>query len=454
MQYHPYAFAERMALFWHNLFATGNHKVNNAALMLQQIATLRQSTSRPAPYAFADLLADVSRDPAMSIWLDSVLNDAHGNSVPNENYARESMELYSLGADNGYNQQDITQLALALSGWSYLVAPADRVTNPADPNQQIAARGTFWVYDGSTPLPAGAFLWDDLSPNTQPTVAPTMRVSGARASITFLGQAFDANAAPAAGRALGEAVLRSIVTSRASNCAAFLASRLTQHFVAPSDLVSATDLSDLAGAIQTQGFDMRAVLKLLLKSNWFYAAANRWSLVEGPVSWIVRAARQLGPDLATADSRTPRGFPAWTQVAPAFEQAGMALLDPNGPNGWKEHTAWMNSNTMRFRTKMAAGLALGETFGQSSTVNTALFPTAVADWFPAAAYPTGPASAVEVFDRLVALLQPAPIPTVVRDAWFTLLGLGGTAFVWDATGQKKARELAYLILCSPSGQLY
>src|SRR5437870_5603669 len=132
MQYAPYAFAERMALFWHNLFATGWHKVNNAALMLQQQATLRaHGLDR-----FDDLLVLVSKDPAMAIWLDSVQNNAAGTSVPNENYAREVMELYSLGADNGYSQADITELARALSGWSFTVPAAGAITDPTAPSRQ------------------------------------------------------------------------------------------------------------------------------------------------------------------------------------------------------------------------------------------------------------------------------------------------------------------------------
>jgi len=71
----------------------------------------------------------------------------------------------------------------------------------------------------------------------------------------------------------------------------------------------------------------------------------------------------------------------------------------------------------------------------------------VAGWFPAA-----PASGADVLARLVALLQPAPIPGSVSGAW--LQSLWPASFTWDAAGQLRARELAYLILCSPSGQLY
>jgi uncharacterized protein (DUF1800 family) len=439
MQYHPHAFAERMALFWHNLFATGNQKVGNAALMLGQIQTLRTlGLAR-----FDDLLVAVSKDPAMAIWLDSVLNNAAGSRVPNENYAREVLELYSLGADNGYTQQDITQLALALSGWSFTVDAAQRAANPASPDQLTASGGSFRLQDG-TALAAGTYAWDNLS--TPAAAARSMHVSGARAVISFLGQLFDVSIAPA-GWAPGEDAVRSIVAARPAQCAAFLAGRLLTHFVTSS--YSQADRDDLAGRIVALSFDLRAVMKELLKSSYFYEPAHRYALVEGPVSWTVRAARQLGMGLAAADAQAPnKGFPAWALVgSPYFEQAGMKLLDPGGPNGWKEDRAWLNSNTIRYRTKLAAAVALGEGFSQGGAT-VPLFPSSVDGWFPAP-----PADAAAVLARLTALLQPAPIPAAVSDAWLAALWPPAT-FGWAAADKNKARELALLILCSPSGQLY
>jgi hypothetical protein len=124
----------------------------------------------------------------------------------------------------------------------------------------------------------------------------------------------------------------------------------------------------------------------------------------------------------------------------------MKLLDPSGPNGWKEDVAWLNTTSIRYRTRQAAALALGSAQAAGGS-DSLLFPTDVARWFPVA-----PASPAEVLARLVALLQPAPIPAAVSGAW--LAGLWPSAFAWDAAGQLRARELAYLILCSPSGQLY
>jgi hypothetical protein len=231
--------------------------------------------------------------------------------------------------------------------------------------------------------------------------------------------------------------------------AQFLARRLVHHFVtgAPAQI----DLDDVAEMIRVDAaFDLRVALERLLSSRWFFDPANRFALVEGPVSWAVRAARALGPPLAAAAGATAatNRFPAWAMVADFFEAAGMRLLDPAGPNGWKEDAAWLNSGTARFRTRLAAALALGETFRQGDA-NRAIFPSDPDAWFPAP-----PATPGDVLARLVALLQPAPIPDAVSADWLARLWPAGTPFAWDEAGRQRARALAFLVLCSPSGQLY
>jgi len=435
MQHNPHAFQERMALFWHNFFATGWHKVDNAALMLKQYQLFRDQGLAK----FDDLLVAVSKDPAMALWLDSVLNNASGTKIPNENYAREVLELYSLGADNGYSQTDITQLARALSGWSFSIAEADYIANPASPSQRKAANAHFKVYDGSALSPDARVWWGGTAISSY-----TMHGTG---SISLFGQTLDITTT-ANGWAKGENALRSILTLKGSNCAMFLAQRLLIHFV--SATYSPQDQADVAALIQTSNFDLRVVMKALLRSRYFFDAAHRHALAEGPVSWLVRAAKALCPGLGAASTQNPRGYPAWrlvTNNANTFDQMGMRLLDPGGPNGWKEHLAWLNSNTLRYRTKAAAALALAETRSYNGT-SYPLFPTAVAtDWFP-----VSPATAQAVYDRLLDLLQPGPIPPTVSTAWLT--ALWPSTFAWDAASQTKARELAFLILCSPAGQLY
>ena len=102
---------ERMALIWHDWFATSEDKVGSQQQMLDQTDTFR----RLGLGSFQDLFLAVTQDPAMLIWLDGTSNNRWD---PNENYAREMMELFSLGADRGaYTETDVREMARALTGW-------------------------------------------------------------------------------------------------------------------------------------------------------------------------------------------------------------------------------------------------------------------------------------------------------------------------------------------------
>jgi uncharacterized protein (DUF1800 family) len=109
MLHTPHPLLERMTLFWHGHFAVSAAKVTDAELMFQQNALLR----RRALNDFRALVHDVSRDPAMLIYLDSATNR---KGRPNENFARELMELFCLG-EGQYSEQDVQQLARCFTGW-------------------------------------------------------------------------------------------------------------------------------------------------------------------------------------------------------------------------------------------------------------------------------------------------------------------------------------------------
>ncbi|MHB8532879.1 MAG: DUF1800 domain-containing protein [Solirubrobacteraceae bacterium] len=103
---------ERMTFVWHDWFANSNEKVNDQQRMLDQNGLLREH----ALGSFQDLFTAVTRDPAMLVFLDGIYNSKWD---PNENYAREMMELFSLGADRGaYTETDVREMARALTGWT------------------------------------------------------------------------------------------------------------------------------------------------------------------------------------------------------------------------------------------------------------------------------------------------------------------------------------------------
>jgi uncharacterized protein (DUF1800 family) len=107
---------EKMALFWHNHFATALSKVERLPLMHQQNRTLRKL----AVGKFSTLCLALARDPAMVIWLDNISNIA---SDPNENFARELMELFTTGVldaagQPNYTETDVQESARAFTGWT------------------------------------------------------------------------------------------------------------------------------------------------------------------------------------------------------------------------------------------------------------------------------------------------------------------------------------------------
>jgi uncharacterized protein (DUF1800 family) len=101
---------EKIALFWHSLFATGYAKLNQARALLNQIDMFR----RYGLGRFDTLLVELSKDPAMLIWLDN--NTNHKGAI-NENYGRELLELFSMGIGN-YTEQDIKECSRAFTGWT------------------------------------------------------------------------------------------------------------------------------------------------------------------------------------------------------------------------------------------------------------------------------------------------------------------------------------------------
>ena len=139
---------ERMALIWHDWFATSNSGVGSQRLMLNQNELFR---SRGLG-SFHELLLDVTKDPAMLLWLNGSDNS---KDSPNENYAREMMELFTLGAGRGYGERDVRQQAKALTGfrnsWNRNVGP---VKFRYDPHYHDPASKTIFHH-------RGRFTWTD-----------------------------------------------------------------------------------------------------------------------------------------------------------------------------------------------------------------------------------------------------------------------------------------------------
>lgn len=218
---------EKMTLFWHGHFATSFVKVRDAYLMwLQNDLFRRQATGN-----WLELLVGVSRDPAMLLWLDQAQSR---KQHPNENFARELMELFTLG-EGHYTEQDVTEAARAFTGWGY-----DRVRQE--------------------------FLW-----------RPFQHDQGAKTVLSMTGD-LD-----------GNDVLAAIVAQ--PQAARFITAKLWQFFAGnpPSPELNEA----LAGVFRESGNEFKPVLRDLFLSEEFYAPDVIRHQVKSPTQWLVGSVRVL-----------------------------------------------------------------------------------------------------------------------------------------------------------------
>lgn len=226
----PSPLTERMTLFWHNHFVSSQQKVKSSQLMYRQNLLLRSQ----ALGNFGTLLHAVAKDPAMVIYLDSVSNR---RGQPNENFAREVMELFTLGVGH-YTEQDVKEAARAFTGWSL-----DR------------ASGEFRFY-------------------------PFLHDGGEK---TVLGHSGDLD---------GDQVLGILLEQPAT--AEFIVAKLWREFVSPD--LNAQEVKRLAGVFRSERYELKPVLRALFLSDAFYAEENRAALIKSPVELLVGTARQFGID--------------------------------------------------------------------------------------------------------------------------------------------------------------
>jgi uncharacterized protein (DUF1800 family) len=233
MLHSPHPLQEKMTLFWHNHFATSNFKVQSSRHMLTQYAMLR----RHSLGSFATLLRETSTDPAMLIWLDG-RGSTRGN--PNENYAREVMELFSLGVGN-YTEADVRQAARAFTGWD--------VRN----NAAVFDRGRF--------------------------------DSGVK---TVLGRR---------GNFRPDDVVRICLEQEC--CAYFVCGKLFKFLVSETIEPTRALLEPLATAYRRSDYDTAAVVRTILSSNLFFSDDAYRTKVKSPVEFALGVVRGLEGRIGT-----------------------------------------------------------------------------------------------------------------------------------------------------------
>ncbi len=292
---------EKTALFWHGLFATGYAKLNQARSLLNQVEMFRRSGLG----SFEDLLVELSKDPAMIVWLDN--NENHGTAI-NENYGRELLELFSMGIGN-YTEDDIKECARAFTGWTL---------GNAEYMSIRAAKDSIWPY--------GRIAWHfDYREEDHDD-----------GEKTFLGET---------GRFNGEDIIRIIVKQEST--ARFVATRLFQFFAA-DEISEAGEktIQDMMATYFSSGYQVRDMLRTLFQSDYFKSEEARFARVKGPVEMVVGAIRMAGnyqnPALGIE------------KVSNTMLYMGQGLLQPPTVEGWHEGSEWIDSGALVERVNFAA----------------------------------------------------------------------------------------------------
>ncbi len=302
----PRQLQEKMGLFWHMIFCAGHSKIDSGEEMDRMIKMFRQHGMGN----FRDLLMRLSTSPAMMYYLDNT--ESHKVAI-NENYGRELLELFSLGVGKdeafNYSENDVKVCARAFTGWNN--AP------------------------GYPPFPHGRSPWE-------------FRYDPADhddSEKTFLGET---------GRWNGEDIVNLVCKQPAT--ARFLSRHLYNFFVAdevpvpswrqtpPKDLAA---INAMEKAYFDSGYDIKAMLRVLLTSDFFKAPSVRYARVKNPAEMVVSILRMTGDHCGEVK-------PGLFDISEEPKFMGMDLMNPPTVEGWHTGHEWIDSGTLVERINFAA----------------------------------------------------------------------------------------------------
>lgn len=376
---------EKMTLFWHNHFATSAEKVKVPLNMHQQNEIFR----RNAVGNFRTLLSEVSKDPAMIVWLDNEYNVA---GKPNENFAREVMELFTLGIGH-YTEKDIQESARAYTGWTLKRSAA------AQPGQQKAE-----------------FVF-----------RPRLHDSGQKVFFGRQGQ-FD-----------GDDILNMLCDN--PRTAEYIAHKMWEFFVYrdPEPEV----IARVAGDFRKSGLDIKTLIFSIIDSPEFYSDKAFRAIYKNPVEFSVATARELGLGAFFAptgnDPQAIRGkLGPMNAINRSLKGMGMQLMYPPDVAGWDQGQAWITSATMVERIGWAERL-----FGGGKTAPISRY--SAYGLFAQDPSPEGVArKLVSIFDAPLSEAKVAQLADAARRI------SGGT--IDESNANRTAATVSKLIFASPEFQ--
>lgn len=288
----PRPFEEKMTLFWHGHFATSFRTIENSYHMYMQNQLFRTH----AAGNFGELLFSIIRDPAMLAYLDN--NDSR-KGQPNENLARELMELFSLGLGN-YSERDIKEGARALTGYSFRDDSFEFIANNHDTGRK-----------------------------------------------TILG---------VSGNLDGDGFVKAILSQRAASV--YICRKFYNFFATEIDITArerdlpkepARMIADMDRAMRRANFEVKPALRELFLSEHFYSDAVVREQIKSPVGLIVGTVRSMNTPVRDL-----------SVLLDALDLMGQNIFFPPSVKGWDGGRTWINTSTLYVRQNILAYLLTGK----------------------------------------------------------------------------------------------
>ena len=396
---------EKMALFWHNHFATAFSKlaVDSGTLQAAKMLAHKPGVLRGPQgqielfrqYAlgnFRNLLVEVAKDPAMLVWLDGKTNT---RARPQENFGREIMELFTVGVGY-YTEPDVYAAARVFTGWNLRGSAEYRKDDYGDINAYQE-----FVYNADAHETSAKTFSFPIYSNGGRTIPERSVSDGMQDGIDLI-----------------NALATHPETARR------LARKFWSFFVSETEIPDPGFVDSVAAVYLQNGTEIRPVVRFILMSPWFNDPSMRHARYSWPVEFVTRAVKEVGwQNLSLDKLRSP------------LASMGQLLYEPPNVAGWHLGANWFSTGTMLARMNFAATLASSQ------------------KEFLAASLETEGGTSQGLLTAMLDRVTPAPLDSAPQQALMTYLLAGGS---WTGNTEQlntRASGLARLLVACSEYQL-
>ncbi|MBC7874875.1 MAG: DUF1800 domain-containing protein [Ferruginibacter sp.] len=307
----PRSIAEKMVMFWHHHFSVQEEEVANATLLWRHHSLFRSNGIGNAK----QLVRAVTTDPAMLIHLNGFLNS---KLAPDENYAREMQELFTIGKgpDSFYTENDVIAAARVLTGWRI---NSDTLTSYLDNNAHDTGSKSFSAFYNNTSITGG----------------------GAQETDDLVNMIFNTTEA-----------------------ARFICRKLYKWFVyyQVDDDTEANVITPLGEILRSNNFEIKPVLSALFKSEHFFDPLNQACYIKNPYDIIIGTLREFNVSFPPYTD-WQNGYPLFGNIYGKASEMQQTLFQPPDVSGWPSYyqepmyyELWVNSNSLPKRADYTDGL--------------------------------------------------------------------------------------------------